>query len=120
MEIKVTLEIGISEDAKNFIAGLLQAKPAKVTAKKAPVKETPAEEHKEAIEAKEEPKEETPAQEPGATATAVQAREAINAARTRGVETDTIKSLLPKYGVEKVSDLTPEDTAKFIKEVEAL
>lgn len=120
MEIKVTLEIAFSEDAKSFLSSLLDRKPTKkaIATKEAPVKA------EEAVKAEEpaptEEKAPESVKEANPTATAVEARAAVNDARNRGISPEAIKGLLPKYGVAKVSDLNAEDCYRFIKEVEAL
>lgn len=120
--IKIQVEITISEEAKTFLTGLVTSLVSAPVARK-PAKKT---EHKgEEVEVKEEPAPEenapkTPEIEaPKKEFTREDARVAINEARERGFDNDTIKGCLPK-GKVKVTELTPEELAEFIKKVKEL
>lgn len=120
--IKIEIEIALSETTKSFLAGLvaslLNAPKAHRATKKAEIKDEPPVNEEEPVQEENEP-ETAEIKEPAKTLTVEDARLAINKARERGIENDAIRACLPN-GKRKVTDLTPEEIAEFIKKVEEL
>ncbi len=120
--IKIEVTIGLSEEAKEFLAALAAqlagALIPKKPVKKAPVEEKPAKVEEEPAQVQNEPvKAENVTQEDEPTRE--DARLAVNKARDRGIDNARIKACIPN-GKMKLTDLTPDEIRQFIKSVEEL
>ena len=120
--IKIQVEVGISEEAKNFLTGLVEmlaeALKGQKPVKKATSKEKPAEVKEEPAPVDNEPV--APENEEDAPVyTREDARLAVNEARERGIDQARIKACLPN-GKQKVTDLTQDELKEFIKKVKEL